>query len=946
VTSAAQSPLSSQLALSDRLRGEVEAWEQEGWPGVTRTTYELLRYWFIRDESVPERFFECQKKAIETIVYCHEILQVKNLEQLYQKMAPDMLLSSQAVLDEVRDADFAKYCLKMATGSGKTWVLIALLVWHYFNRSNDEVPNGAKGESKDWYSQHYLVVAPGREVLNRLLDATKGHRDPVRNSRDPNTADMRKTLFVPEAWRSKFSIQILEPLDVRPNTTPPDGPFAFLTNWQQFVLRKDSESVWEELTGAEIEEQPRGEFLLDYFASYPDLVIMNDEAHHLHMTKGEVQEELVWRKFIRRLRDRILADHKKAAGSFVQYDFSATPFFGSGRKRTYFLHIVYDYDLLHAMRDMLVKQLFLEKRLALATDSLDFRAKRKEAESGERIGEIVGLSQGQLILLEIGRRKLEALAEEFKDKGIEKKPVMMVLCEETEVADHVAKHFRAVVDQKGVPYDEKRVLQIHTDLGETDLELARKRLDLIDANNDPLNVVVSVLMLREGFDRKNISVIVVLRATDSDLLLEQIVGRGLRLMFPPEANEAIWQAKIDAIEEIRRNRVPSSSFDFLFIVEHPRFESFYQRLREEGYLIPEGDSSKAKATGDLLAVDAVPSRIPDFDISWPVQVFDQGTFPDLTKIDVSKLPRYSMLTTFGQLKEDLGKLIIQEMHYPTGKRTKTWKFETNVFSYEFFLARAAHAVSEAGKTPVLSGHLADIAQLVDEYASKHVFGEEIDFGDSSNCQVLNYPVIFDFVVEQVRKAILLELGDIHYQATGRWRKLSDLTRLLLRERTSVETWKSIYPRQGFASKGGGFERDFMLGTLEQSAEVLAYAKLDRRHALLIPYRDEYGILRDYEVDFLVKTAARMYLVETKADKDLEDPTVLLKAKAARSWCETASDLATPDGFVQSAKWDYLVLSEGLFKANPGLGFEAFVPLCREQRDRMIERFDRITSRGR
>ena len=70
------------------------------------------------------------------------------------------------------------------------------------------------------------------------------------------------------------------------------------------------------------------------------------------------------------------------------------------------------------------------------------------------------------------------------------------------------------------------------------------RLYKIDDNNDPLNVVISVLMLREGFDRKNISIIVVLRATESDLLLEQIVGRGLRVMFPKTENESIWQSKL------------------------------------------------------------------------------------------------------------------------------------------------------------------------------------------------------------------------------------------------------------------------------------------------------------------------------------------------------------------------------------------------------------------
>jgi len=132
--------------------------------------------------------------------------------------------------------------------------------------------------------------------------------------------------------------------------------------------------------------------------------------------------------------------------------------------------------------------------------------------------------------------------------------------------------------------------------------------------------------------------------------------------------------------------------------------------------------------------------------------------------------------------------------------------------------------------------------------------------------------------------------------------------------------------------------------LEQSFEVRAYAKLDRRHALLIPYRDEYGILRDYEVDFIVRTSEKTYLVETKADKDLDDKTVLLKAKAAHAWCETASGVAPPQGAQQSSEWEYLLLSEGLFKSNQGLGFEAFVPICREQRDRMIERFDQTVKR--
>ncbi|MFQ6120647.1 MAG: DEAD/DEAH box helicase family protein [Methanosarcinales archaeon] len=61
--------------------------------------------------------------------------------------------------------NYPKYALKMATGTGKTWVLIALLVWQCFNhrRCETQVP----------YSNHFLVVAPGLIVLDRLIDAFK-----------------------------------------------------------------------------------------------------------------------------------------------------------------------------------------------------------------------------------------------------------------------------------------------------------------------------------------------------------------------------------------------------------------------------------------------------------------------------------------------------------------------------------------------------------------------------------------------------------------------------------------------------------------------------------------------------------------------------------------------------------------------------------------------------
>jgi len=551
-----QAEVLAQLHLVQALQPEVKAWSNEGWPGVTQTTGELLSYWFKRDESSMQ-FYPSQREAIETAVYCHEILGATTLRNLYDRLAPNIIAESAHVQSEINSIPFPKYCLKMATGSGKTWVLAALVVWQYFNTLNGERPGR--------YSCRFLVVAPGKEVLNRLLDSFKGRRDPVTANRAPETSDYKLDLFMPctSHWRDRFHLPVLEPEDVRANTTPPAGPFVFLTNWQQFRLRKGKASLWEKHTGADVDEQLRGEVIAEFLSEFPDLIVMNDEAHHVHAKRGKENEELVWRTFMKVLYERLTARHAEDRGLFMQIDYSATPFYGSGPKREFFPHIIYDYPLLEATRDMLVKQLFLEQRQAVGGErlaELDFRAIR---EDGRHRGQVVGLSAGQKVLLDIGRRKLEQIASEFEEKGINKKPVVMVLCEETEVAELVVRHFATLSDEHGNPYDDNRVMQIHTDLADAELEKARNRLDLIDDNNDPLRIVVSVLMLREGFDKKNICVIAVLRATDADLLLEQVVGRGLRLMFPEHEEPQIWESKKDAIEEIKRRKQPSNSFDFL-----------------------------------------------------------------------------------------------------------------------------------------------------------------------------------------------------------------------------------------------------------------------------------------------------------------------------------------------------------------------------------------------
>lgn len=148
---------------------------------------------------------------------------------------------------------------------------------------------------------------------------------------------------------------------------------------------------------------------------------------------------------------------------------------------------------------------------------------------------MIGLSDGQRLMLRAGLRKLKILEEGFIKLDSKKRPKMMVICEDTNVTPFV----ESFLKEEGLA--EKDVLRIDSnakgEVKEKDWMQVKERLFNIDKYESP-KVIVSVLMLREGFDVNNICVIVPLRSTQSAILLEQTVGRGLRLMWrEPEYSE-------------------------------------------------------------------------------------------------------------------------------------------------------------------------------------------------------------------------------------------------------------------------------------------------------------------------------------------------------------------------------------------------------------------------
>jgi type III restriction enzyme len=932
----------AELPLAAALKDEVAGWSQQGWPGVTVTTRSLLVHWFNREEEVGDRFHQCQQRAIETVIYCHEILREPDLTSLYTKLAPQTIRDHSNIRDDVASLPFERYCLKMATGSGKTWVLIALLVWQYFN--------ALRGENPGRFSYRFLIVVPGQEVLDRLSDAFRGRRILGTDRRDPATADVQRDLFIPPTpgWRGQFHLEALGPDDVRPNRAPPEGPFFVLTNWQQFRLPRRRASFLDRALGGDLEDLTKGELLAYLLTQHADLVVMNDEAHHVHSKLSVTGDELVWRRFLKVLHSEMQRIHETEAGTFLQLDFSATPFFGTGEKRDYFPHIIYDFSLLDAMREMLVKQLFLEEREGMAAErakELDFRAERSDSPKGKR-GTVTGLSMGQKILIDIGRAKLEQLASDFKQRGINRKPVMMILTEETDVVGPVQDYLASKVDAGGNPYDATRVLAVHSELGDADLSKARQRLDAIDRDDDPLCVVISVLMLREGFDKTNICVSVVLRATEADLLLEQIVGRGVRLMFPQAAYPELIEPKREAVLALQKHQRPENSLDFLFVVEHPKFRAFYQALREAGYTIGGGDTTTIAPAGDLETVPLDSARIGDLDIAWPMQIYSEGRGIDFDKIEPSRFAAYPALS-FDALQKLVQGISIQDVHAETGTKVKAWKLDNRYFDYGFFLRQAAGAIARSGTpTPLLTAELARVSAVIDEYVGTYLFRQPIDFTQRENYTVLNYTEVFEHVVRIVRNALVEAMDQGRYEVRrGEWRRLSDVPEILLRRSKSLKTDKCIYPRQGYQAMGGGLERWFMANVLEVSAEVTAFAKLDKKHNLVIAWRDLDGVLRKYEVDFIVRSHEGVFIVETKGDRDLDSPGVALKARAASGWSANASDLEVPDGLKQPRHFEYLLVAESTIESNPGMGFDALLAHGRAMRDRVVSRAEeRLFSR--
>ena len=945
-----------QLALSAGLTAKtnalclgIESGAAEILDRVTPTTAELLKWWF-GDDMVTARgglnFHAGQRQAILNAIVAHEVLGATTLLDLYRQAAPDALLAGTR-MSEVAAAKHAhpKYCLKMATGTGKTWVLQALLIWQVLNKT------AALNEGMDdpRFTRQFLIVAPGLIVYERLLDAFCGKL--AGGVRDFATSDVAQfaDLFIPDSHREQvFGF-------VRGNVCAKDeiglkatgnGMIA-MANWHLLAEGDGTEAEEEMLSlGAPLEppqviagvlplmpgratgnsldvldrRYARGN-VLEFLAKLPELMVFNDEAHHIHEFKREGETtEVEWQKSLTRI-----AESK--GRRFVQVDFSATPYndVGSGKnkRKLYFPHIITDFDLKTAMRLGLVKSLVLDRRKEIGALPLEFKAERDE--DGNAM-----LAEGQRVMLRAGLSKLKKLETDFARLDPTRHPKMLVVCEDTTVSPLVS----AFMQQEGLSDDEVMTIDSgkKAELGEKDWAPVRERLFNVDKHATP-RVIVSVLMLREGFDVNNICVIVPLRASQAQILLEQTIGRGLRLMWrDPEYDDI----KLDNRERLRNGQEPGSLIDVLSIVEHPAFQSFYDELISEG-LAGESteDSDSTSSAGDVIAAE-LREGFEAFDFAIPFILREADETMNHAALDVAKLPAFSAMTQ-AELAAMLGRgdvFVSQDLQSNTlfGDYRVDGAI-MNVSGYNDFLARLTRRISQALSRPLPKGnkiaaHLAnpylqvntaDLTGALDDYIWTQLFSSPFNPMDGENWRVLLLQPVVDHITKIFAMALIeSEAPQITGQTNVRHRRLSEVPKLMMRESSSLPVIKCIYQRLAFPTRSGGLERAFMEWA-QTDAGIQAFCKIsENRHTFArLRYVKEDGLPAFYSPDFLVRTELAIYLVETKAQQQTTHPNVQRKLKSATAWCERINGL--PPAQRGGLPWHYVLLGETLFRDWRGKG---------------------------
>jgi type III restriction enzyme len=483
----------------NKLRDEVRAWREAGYPGTAVVTRRLLEWWFERDEerrAIGKRFFFCQQEAIETVIYLYEV-------QGRRKMP--------------ETGDLIRYALKLATGTGKTVVMALLVTWSTLHK---------RKVSGSPLSANFLVLVPNLTVRDRVSGMPRGDGlDPTGEHNLYEGFEM-----VPPEYNDEFHPNVIVrnwqsiPLEAKRDDWVPDEVAAEGRFIPASVLRAMRRRA----------QQDPNVAVRRVLGGWRDLVVINDEAHHVYGEKrgrrGEDPEYIRWSKIL----DRI----SKAARVGLVIDLSATPWYGSGSPKpegTLFEWLVSDFSVYDAFESGLVKIVRLPDPDEKGHIYLDLWDAVKGAKTSQ---EYIRACKGAIAsIYSSWKRDHDEWVSTFEfARG--PSPVLLCVADNGERAKWLFEHLTKEYDLLRNPVDDDRqkwvTIQIDSKVFDADKgneAVLREMVNTVGKRGKPgehVRCIVSVNMLSEGWDVQSVSHILGLRAFGSPLLTEQIIGRGLR----------------------------------------------------------------------------------------------------------------------------------------------------------------------------------------------------------------------------------------------------------------------------------------------------------------------------------------------------------------------------------------------------------------------------------
>ena len=560
-------------------------------------------------------------------------------------------------------------------------------------------------------------------------------------------------------------------------------------------------------------------------------------------------------------------------GINLQLDMSATPRYSKG---SLFTWTVFDYPLKQAILDAIVKRPFKGVTKRIREKPSDIASVRYQAY----------LTAG----VERWREYRDQLAK------LDRKPVLFIMLNSTREADEVADYLRVKYPGEFVG---DKLLVIHTnrsgDISTRDEAAARQAAQDIDTVKSPINAIVSVLMLREGWDVQSVTVIIGLRpyTAKANILPEQTVGRGLRLMFRgntpgnPLFRETVDvignQAFIEFVEQLERD-------------EDMAFETF--DLDKDHVVIETIFPDPEKAAYDIILPFLSPHLARKRTLTEEITALDVSTFktPKLPKkqgdanAEDFTYEGYDIIT--------LEKMVEREYTIP--------EVQTSQEVISYYAKRIASDLK-------LPAHFAPLVPKVREFLEMYAFGEPVNLDDPALVKAIAHPVAQHITIKAflaaLREAILEEQTPI---LTDAGRALST-TLGFPWSRPTAQATKTIF---NLVAADNEFEKTFAL-FLEHAPDVARFAKLPSNFGFTIAYTDAVANLRYYEPDFVAVTEDGVHhLIETKGRGDID---VAHKNRAAHLWCENATLLT-------GTAWDFKIVHQPEFESLHPQDFEDLIAL--------------------